>query len=99
MICSVNEPSVAANVFHSRWAAYIDSVNAMPFGRGRLVGGQQVRDLALERDRERVFLERRLVAAMGRTWGEVHRSRSAVALARRCDRLRGHAIGLIELRT
>ena len=30
MTCSVKLPSVAANVFHSRWAAYIDSVKAMP---------------------------------------------------------------------
>ena len=28
MTCSVKLPSVAANVFHSRWAAYVDSVNA-----------------------------------------------------------------------
>ena len=30
VVCSVNDPSLAANVFHSRWAPYIDSVNAMP---------------------------------------------------------------------
>ena len=34
--------------------------------RGRLVRGEQVGDLGLERDSERVLLERRLVAAMGR---------------------------------
>ena len=99
MVCSVYEPSVAANVFHSRWAAYIDSVNAIPFTpRGRLVGGQQVPDLALERDGERVFLDRRLVAAMGRwTWGEVGRLAQRRG-ARTGDPhgLGGHAIGLIE---
>ncbi len=31
MVCSVYEPSVSANVFHSRCAAYIDSVNTMPW--------------------------------------------------------------------
>ena len=30
IVCSVCDPSVAAYVFHSRWAAYVDSVNAMP---------------------------------------------------------------------
>ena len=30
MTCSVRLPSVAAKVFHSRWAAYVDSVKAMP---------------------------------------------------------------------
>ncbi len=33
MTCSVYEPSLAANVFSSRWAAYIDSVQAMPSTR------------------------------------------------------------------
>ncbi len=30
IVCSVNDPSVAAKVFHSRWAAYIDSVKVTP---------------------------------------------------------------------
>ena len=39
--------------------------DALDLGGG-LVGGEQVTDLGLERDRERVLLERRLVAAAGR---------------------------------
>ena len=66
MICSVNEPSVAANVFHSRCAR----VQGLGEGdaldrRCRLVRGHQVADLALERDRERVLDDRRLVACRG----------------------------------
>ena len=85
MTCSVKLPSVAAKVFHSRWAAYIDlgEGDALDLGRGR-VGGEQVGDLALERDRERVLLDRGLEAAR---WPAADRSsttgsRSAVADAR-----------------
>ena len=35
MTCSVKLPSDAAKVFSSRWAAYIDSVQAMPLTPNR----------------------------------------------------------------
>ena len=60
------EPSVAAKVFHSRWAAYIDSVKAMPLTLAAASSAaSRSRDLALERDRERVLLDRRLERARG----------------------------------
>ena len=66
--------------------------------RGGLVGGEQVGDLALERDRERVLLDRRLVRAVGRRsivedgrLAEGRRGRPGDA-----DGVGGDAVGLVR---
>ena len=97
MTCSVKLPSVAANVFHSRWAR----VHRLGEGdaldpAGGLVGGDEVGDLALERDLERVLVDGRLVGAGG---GRPVVELDAVAEGGRGrlgdpDRQRADAIGL-----
>ena len=64
--------------------------------RGGLVGGEQVGDLALERDRERVLLDRRLVRAVGRRPVVEHRRLAQRGAARPGDAhgLGGDAVGL-----
>ena len=67
MVCSVWLPSVASNDFHSRWAAYDDSVKAMPLILAAASSAaSRSAILRLERDREGVLDDRRLERPVSR---------------------------------